>query len=66
MNNKQSEMFRKILDLNWECKKLADAGKFSEYLEQMVKLGDMKKELRDEMGHAEYDHFIATGQKMFA
>jgi hypothetical protein len=29
------------------------------------KLSKMKSDLRDDMGHAEYDHFIEMGRRMF-
>jgi len=34
--------------------------------EMARELSKLKQELRDDMGHEEYDHFMDMGRKMFA
>ncbi len=63
MTQKQSEMLREIIDLNWEASQEKDVlKKFEMYNE----LSEKKKALRDDMGHEEYDAFIENGRRMFA
>ena len=63
MTQKQSEMLREIIDLNWEASQEKDVlKKFEMYNE----LSEKKKALRDDMGHEEYDEFMENGRRMFA
>jgi hypothetical protein len=66
MNEKQSEIFRKVLDTNWEMKELREAGKWNELMEKAKEHNTNVKELKEAMGEAEYNHFINIGRKMFA
>lgn len=63
MTEQQSLLFREILDLNWEFEHETE---WSKKWELAKSLGLKKQELRENMGHAEYDTFIENGRKMFA
>jgi hypothetical protein len=63
MTEQQSLLFREILDLNWEFEHETD---WSKKWELAKSLGLKKQELRENMGHKEYDTFIENGRKMFA
>jgi hypothetical protein len=62
MTEAQSIKLRAIIDLNWDLKQEEDINKM---FEMGRKLSKMKSDLRDDMGHAEYDHFIEMGRRMF-
>lgn len=66
MTESQRKKFSKILDVNWEIKELQEAGKWVGAMEKVNELNALKKDLRDDMGHEEYDLFIENGRKMFA
>ena len=66
MNEQQRKKFSKILDVNWEIKELTESFKWDEAREKVKELNALKKDLRDDMGHEEYDAFIENGRKMFA
>lgn len=66
MTEPQRKKFSKILDVNWEIKELQESGKWANALEKSKELNALKKDLRDDMGHEEYDLFIENGRKMFA
>jgi hypothetical protein len=63
MTEQQSLLFREILDLNWE---FTHESVWSKKWELSKTLSAKKQELRESMGHREYDTFIETGRKMFA
>jgi hypothetical protein len=63
MTEQQSSLFSEILDLNWEFEHETD---WSKKWELAKSLGLKKQELRENMGHKEYDTFIENGRKMFA
>lgn len=63
MTESQSRKFSKILDLNWEASHEKDPMKKWDMYKE---LHQMKKDLRDDMGHEEYDHFMEMGSKMLA
>ena len=60
------EIFRKVLDTNWEVKELAEAGKWREANEKNKEKNKHIEELKVLMGEEEYNKFIEMGQKMFA
>jgi hypothetical protein len=66
MTNEQSEIFRRVLDTNWEVKELSAAGKWKEAMEKSKEHHAAVKELKESMGEEEYDKFIDTGRRMFA
>jgi hypothetical protein len=66
MTEKQQEKFRKVLDLNWECKELQEAGKWKDLWDKSKELHTAKEDLKEDMGDEAYDQFIETGRKMFA
>jgi hypothetical protein len=63
MTNSQRLKLRKIIDLNWDISQETNPVKKWEMLQE---LNDKKKDLRDDMGHEEYDLFMDNGRKMFA
>jgi hypothetical protein len=63
MTEPQRKKLSKIIDLNWDISQEADIMK---KFEMAKELSRMKKELRDNMGHEEYDTFMENGRKMFA
>jgi hypothetical protein len=63
MTNQQREKLSKIIDLNWDLSQEPDVMKKFEMSSELSKL---KQDLRDDMGHQEYDTFMNNGRKMFA
>ena len=63
MTEPQRKKLSKIIDLNWDLKSETNPVKA---FEMASELNQMKKDLRDDMGHEEYDNFIENGRKMFA
>jgi hypothetical protein len=63
MTNQQREKLSKIIDLNWDLSQEPDVMKKFEMASELSKL---KQDLRDDMGHQEYDTFMNNGRKMFA
>ena len=63
MTEPQRQMFREILDINWELK---ESKEWDKKLELSKKLFAKKEELKSSMGEAHYNHFIKMGQQMFA
>jgi hypothetical protein len=63
MTNQQREKLSKIIDLNWDLSHEPDIMKKVEMTRDLIKL---KQDLRDDMGHKEYDTFMENGRKMFA
>jgi hypothetical protein len=63
MTNSQQKLFREILDLNWDLNQETNV---IQQWEMAMRLSDLKKQLRDDMGVEEYDRFIENGRKMFA
>jgi hypothetical protein len=66
MTNEQSAIFSKVLDANWEVKELTESGKWTQVLEKIKELNELKSKLKESMGEKEYNQFIDTGRKMFA
>jgi hypothetical protein len=66
MTQEQSEIFRKVLDTNWEVDQLQAEGKFTEAWKKAEEHNDHVRELKDSMGEAAYNEFINTGRQMFA
>jgi len=62
MTDSQRIQLRAIIDLNWELSQEKDITKL---WEKGRELNQMKKTLRDDMGHEEYDHFMEMGRQMF-
>lgn len=63
MTESQRKKLSKIINLNWDISHESDVMKKFEMAKELNRL---KKELRDEMGHEEYDTFMENGRKMFA
>jgi hypothetical protein len=63
MTNEQREKLRKIIDLNWDTSH--ETNPLKKY-EMSKELNCLKKDLRNDMGHDEYDRFMDAGGKMFA
>lgn len=63
MTEQQSALFREVLDLNWE---FGQEINWTKKWELSKALSQKKNELRESMGHKEYEKFIENGRKMFA
>lgn len=63
MTARESEILRKLIDMNWEFTQEKDVNKKMVLASLVNKL---RNDLRDSMGEEEYDRFISNGQKMFA
>ena len=66
MTEKQSEIFRKVLDTNWEVDQLQEEGKFVEAWKKAEEHNAHVKELKESMGEEAYNNFIERGRQMFA
>jgi hypothetical protein len=66
MTEKQSEIFRKVLDTNMEVDQLQAEGKFGEAWKKAEEHNAHVKELKDSMGEEAYNNFIEMGRQMFA
>lgn len=66
MTNEQSEIFRKVLDTNWQVKELMEAGNWNEARLKSKEHHEAVDQLKASMGEREYDNFINMGRKMFA
>lgn len=66
MTEKQSEIFRKVLDTNMEVDQLQAEGKFSEAWKKAEEHNAHVKELKESMGEEAYNNFIELGRQMFA
>ena len=70
MTDEQREIFRKVLDTNWEIKELMEGakktGKFDKVLAKAKEHREAVDELKESMGEREYANFIAMGRQMFA
>ena len=66
MTEKQSEIFRKVLDTNMEVDQLQAEGKFGEAWQKAEEHNAHVKELKESMGEEAYNNFIEMGRQMFA
>ena len=66
MTEKQSEIFRKVLDTNMEVDQLQAEGKFKEAWKKAEEHNSHVKELKESMGEEAYNNFIEMGRQMFA
>ena len=66
MTDEQSEIFRKVLDTNWQVKELMEAGNWNEARLKSKEHHEAVDQLKASMGEREYDNFINMGRKMFA
>lgn len=62
MTENQRIQLREIIDLNWELSEEKDILK---KIAMANDLSQKKHALREDMGHAEYDHFMEMGRQMF-
>jgi hypothetical protein len=66
MTEKQSEIFRKVLDTSMEVDQLQAEGKFGEAWKKAEEHNGHVKELKESMGEEAYNNFIEMGRQMFA
>jgi len=66
MTEKQSEIFRKVLDTNMEVIQLQAEGKFLKAFEKAKEHNAHVKKLKESMGEEAYNNFIEIGRQMFA
>jgi hypothetical protein len=65
MTEKQSHLFSKLLDANWELKEAVENEDYIQAYELQKRVSLLKSELRADMGSEAYDKFIENGRKMF-
>lgn len=66
MTEKQSKIFNKVLETNWEVDQLQAEGKFTAAWEKAEEHNAHVKELKESMGEEAYNNFINLGREMFA
>ena len=66
MTEKQSHLFSKLLDANWEVKEAVEREDYLQAYEMQKRVTQLKGELREDMGAEAYDKFIENGRKMFS
>ncbi len=62
LNDKQREMFSRLLDVNYEMNRESDVDKKLDLLNQVSLL---KQELKEDMGEESYTRFMNMGGRMF-
>jgi hypothetical protein len=62
LNDKQREIFSRLLDVNYEMKRESDVDKKLDLLNQVSLL---KQELKEDMGEESYTRFMNMGARMF-
>ncbi len=63
MNKEQEQLFKELLDLNWEMEKERDMMK---KWGLVIAVNDKRKELRESMGEEAYQKFMNAGSKLFS
>ncbi len=63
LNDKQREMFSRLLDVNYEMNRESDVDKKLDLLNQVSLL---KQELKEDMGEESYTRFMNMGARMFS
>lgn len=63
LTNEQREIFRRILELNWNYSQETNNSRKFELFEQ---LNQAKTEMKESMGEEAYASFIVKGMRMFA
>ena len=63
LNDKQREMFSRLLDVNYEMNRESDVDKKLDLLNQVSLL---KQELKEDMGEESYTRFMNMGAQMFS
>lgn len=61
----QMQIFRQVLDFNWEAEQHAKKGQYHEAIEMVRKRNEAEQKLKEEMGAQKYEAFIKLGQEMF-
>ena len=66
MTEKQSHIFNKLLDANWEVKEAVEREDYLQAYEMQKRVTQLKAQLREDMGAEAYDRFVEIGKKMFS
>lgn len=66
MTEKQSKIFNRVLETNWEVDQLQAEGRFTDAWKKGEEHNAHVMELKESMGEEAYNNFIALGREMFA
>ena len=66
MTNKQSAIFRRVLDTNWEIKEIQESGNWNELKDKVQEYQAALKEFKTAMGEQAFEEFMENGRRMFS
>ena len=66
MTNKQSAIFRRVLDTNWEIKEIQESGRWDELKDKVQEYQAALKEFKTAMGEQAFEEFMENGRRMFS
>lgn len=66
MTNKQSAIFRRVLDTNWEIKEIQESGRWNELKDKVQEYQVALKEFKTAMGEQAFEEFMENGRRMFS
>ena len=66
MTNKQSAIFRRVLDTNWEIKEIQESGRWNELKDKVQEYQAALKEFKTAMGEQAFEEFMENGRRMFS
>ena len=65
MTDKQSAIFRRVLDTNWEIKEIQESGRWVELAGKVQEYQAALKEFKTAMGKQAFEEFMENGRRMF-
>ena len=65
MTDKQSAIFRRVLDTNWEIKEIQESGNWDELKDKVQEYQAALKEFKIAMGKQAFEEFMENGRRMF-
>lgn len=66
MTDKQSAIFRRVLDTNWEIKEIQESGRWNELNDKVQEYQVALKEFKTAMGEQAFEEFMENGRRMFS
>ena len=66
MTDKQSAIFRRVLDTNWEIKEIQESGRWDELKDKVQEYQAALKEFKTAMGEQAFEEFMENGRRMFS
>jgi len=66
MTDKQSAIFRRVLDTNWEIKEIQESGRWNELKDKVQEYQAALKEFKTAMGEQAFEEFMENGRRMFS